>query len=189
MILCLVIPTANVSTKRIWLTTSFVLRLGVLIMDLLQTKPNMFNASFILKTLPLNSHSPPLTVKPFLVSTQVTVKYIGVHFSFNRLGLLMLIMSSLNALNYLFFIHRLQSMNVHESLLWWIVSTCAIPVVLYYSPTIFTGLLNTDFTFIKKCLRLLSTSSGVAYSRICKVLHSFTLVVSLTRMLTLISEK
>ncbi len=36
----------------------------------------------------------------------------------------------------------------------------------------FPGLLNKDFASIKKCIRLLSTSSGVAYTHICKVLIS-----------------
>ncbi len=58
-----------------------------------------------------------------------------------------------------FFIRRLRSMNVHKSLLWRIVSACAIP-----------GLLNKDFASIKKFIRLLSTSSGVAYTHIDRVL-------------------
>ncbi len=57
-------------------------------------------------------------------------------------------------------------MNVHKSLSWRIVSACATPVILYCFP----GLLNKDFISIKKCSRLLSTSSGVAHPRICKVL-------------------
>ncbi len=32
----------------------------------------------------------------------------------------------------------------------------------------FTGLLNNDFTFVKKCLSLLSTSSDVVYSQVCE---------------------
>ncbi len=57
------------------MTTSFVFRLGVLIIDMLQTRPNMFNVSFILKTLPLNSRSASLTANLYLVSTQV--KYLS----------------------------------------------------------------------------------------------------------------
>ncbi len=63
-------------------------------------------------------------------------------------------------------------MNVHKSVLWRIVSACAIPITLYCSPIIFSGLLNKDFASIKKCIPLLSTSSGVAYTHICKVLIS-----------------
>ncbi len=44
--------------------------------------------------------------------------------------------------------------------------------LLYCSPIIFPGLLNKDFASIKKCICLLSTSSGVAYTRICKVVIS-----------------
>ncbi len=62
-------------------------------------------------------------------------------------------------------------MNVHISLLWRIVSACAIPIILYCSPIIFPGLLK-DFASIKTCIRLLSTSSGVAYTHICKVIIS-----------------
>ncbi len=63
-------------------------------------------------------------------------------------------------------------MNVHKSLLWRIVSACAIPIVSYCSPIIFPGLINKNFASIKKCIRLLSTSCGVAYTHICKVLIS-----------------
>ncbi len=63
-------------------------------------------------------------------------------------------------------------MNVHKSLLWRIVSACAIPIILYCSPIIYPGLLNKDFASIKKCIRLLSTSSGVSYTYICKILIS-----------------
>ncbi len=63
-------------------------------------------------------------------------------------------------------------MNVHKSLLWRIVSACAIPIILYCSPIIFPGLLNKGFDSIKKCIRLLSTSSGVAYTHIYKILIS-----------------
>ncbi len=44
--------------------------------------------------------------------------------------------------------------------------------ILDCSPIIFPGLLDKDFASIKKCIRLLSTSSGVAYTHICKVIIS-----------------
>ncbi len=72
----------------------------------------------------------------------------------------------------LFFIRRLRSMNVHKSLLWRTVSACAIPLILYCSPIIFPGRLKKDLTSIKRCLRLVSAFSGVAYAYICKVLIS-----------------
>ncbi len=53
--------------------------------------------------------------------------------------------------------------------LWRIVLACAIPIISYCSLVIFSGLLNKVFTSIKKCLRLLSTSSCVAYSHSSKV--------------------
>ncbi len=63
-------------------------------------------------------------------------------------------------------------MNVHKSLLWRIVSACAIPFILYCSPIIFPELLNKDFASIKKCMRLLSTFSGAACTHNYKVLIS-----------------
>ncbi len=72
----------------------------------------------------------------------------------------------------IFFIRRFCYMFVHKSLSWQVVSACAIPVTLYYTPVIFPGLLNKDFTSIKKCLRLLSSSSDVAYLLTCKFLIS-----------------
>ncbi len=58
----------------------------------------------------------------------------------NFLGTYPLI-STQNALNY-FFIRRLRSINIQTSLLWRIVSVCAVPVILYCSPIIISGLLN-----------------------------------------------
>ncbi len=75
------------------------------------------------------------------------------------------------------------SLNVHKSLLWRIVSACAIPIILYCSPIIFPGLLNKDFASIKTCIRLLTTSSGVAYAHNCKVLI-FQRLNSCTRLST-----
>ncbi len=68
-----------------------------------------------------------------------------------------------NGLNCLFSTRRPRIMNVHKSLSWRTVSACAIPLILYCSPII---------TSISKCIRMLSTSSGVAYTYICEVLIS-----------------
>ncbi len=58
-------------------------------------------------------------------------------------------------------------MNVHKSLLWRIVSVCAIPIILHCSPISWTGLLDKYFASIKKCMGLLSTSGSVADTHIC----------------------
>ncbi len=71
-----------------------------------------------------------------------------------------------------FFIRRLRRMNVHKSLLWRIVSVGEIPLILHFAPIIFPDCLIQATPLLKKCLRLLSPSSGVAYTHICKVLIS-----------------
>ncbi len=97
MALGLVILPANVPTKRGLATTSLVLRLGVLIMDLSQTRPNALNASFIPKALPLYSRSPSLMVELYLLSKLSSILvYIS---PLTYLGLLISILSSQNALN------------------------------------------------------------------------------------------
>ncbi len=106
------------------------------------------------------------------LSREQTVKYLGVHFNSNLTWSTHIDSVFTKCLKISFFIWRLRSMNVHKSLLWRIVSACAIPIILYCSPIIFPGLFNKDFASIKKCIHLLSTSSGVAYTYICKLLIS-----------------
>ncbi len=76
------------------------------------------------------------------------------------LGLLKSILSSQNALNCLF-IRRFRSMNVHKSPLWWIVSAYPFNFILL-TDDFPRGPLNEDCASFRKCLRLLSTSSGVS---------------------------
>ncbi len=83
MILCLVIDTANIQTKKGLVMTSLV---KVLIMDLRLTGQNALNVSLILKTLPLfyvvyntiHSRSPSIIMKLYPVSTLSTI---SVHIS------------------------------------------------------------------------------------------------------------
>ncbi len=98
------------------------------------------------------------------------VKYLGVHFNSNLTWSTHIDSVYTKCLKISFFIRRLRSLNIHKPLLWRLVFACAIPINLYCSPIIFSGLLNKDFASIKKCIRLLSTSSGVAYTHICKTL-------------------
>ncbi len=64
MIVCFVFHTANVPTKREWMTTCHVWRLGKLIMDLSSIGLHALTASFI----PLNRHSPSVMVRLYLGS-------------------------------------------------------------------------------------------------------------------------
>ncbi len=114
------------------------------------------------------SPQPPLSlINGEALSRKQTVKYLVVHFNSNLTWSTHIDSVFTKCLKISFFIRRLRSMKVHKSLLWRIVSACAIPIILYCSPIIFPGLLNKDFASIKKCIRLLSTSSGVAYTHIC----------------------
>ncbi len=130
----------------------------------------MWDASFI----PKNTSPPQLRLSLIngeALSREQTVKYL-VHFTSNLTWSTHIDSVLIQYLKISFFIRRLRSMNVHKALLWRIVSAYAIPIILYCSPIIFPGLLNKDFASIKKCIRLLSTSSGVTYTHICKVLIS-----------------
>ncbi len=64
---------------------------------------------------------------------------------------------------------RLRTMNVHKSLLWRIVSACAIPLILYCSPIIFPGLLNKTSPLLKSVINFQWCSSQ---THICRVLIS-----------------
>ncbi len=91
------------------------------------------------------------------LSRKQTVKYLGVHFTSNLI--------------WSFFIRRLRSMKFKIPLMA-IFFSLRYSLILYYSPIIFPGLRNKNFASIKKCIRLLSTSSGLAYTHIYKVLIS-----------------
>ncbi len=81
MIVCLVTLTANALTKRDWMMTSLVLRLGVLIMDLSSSKSNVLNVFFYSKTT-----SPQLRFSVLngeALSRERTVKYLNAYFSSN----------------------------------------------------------------------------------------------------------
>ncbi len=128
----------------------------------------MRNASFIPKPLP--PQLPLSLINGEALSWEQTVKYLGVHFNSNLTWSPHI--DYTKCLKIFFFIRRLHSMNAHKSLLWRVVSGCAIPSILYCPLIIFPVLLNKDFASITKCIRLLSSSSGVAYTHICKVLMS-----------------
>ncbi len=70
------------------------------------------------------------------LSREQTVKYLGVHFNSNLTWSTHIDSVFTKCLKISFFIRRLRSMNVHKSLLWRIVSACAIPIILYCSPII-----------------------------------------------------
>ncbi len=57
-------------------------------------------------------------------------------------------------------LRRHRSINVDKLFLWRIISACAFPVTLYFSPVSFLGLINNGFTstWKKTCLCLLSSS-------------------------------
>ncbi len=101
-----------------------------------------------------------------------TVKYLGVHFTANLTWSIRIDTNFTKCLKLSFIIRRLRTMNVNKTLLWRIASACASTLILYCSPIIFPGLLNKGFTSIQKCICLQSTSSGVAYTRTCKVVIS-----------------
>ncbi len=77
MVLCLVILTANVQTKKGLATTSLVLRLGVLIINKTKCVECLFyskNTSF---------QSPFSFLNGEALSREHTIKYLGVYFSSN----------------------------------------------------------------------------------------------------------
>ncbi len=100
------------------------------------------------------------------LSREQTVKHLGVHLTSNLTWSTDIDSVFTKCLKLSFFIRRLRSMNVHKSSLWRIVSASATPLIFI--------LLTNHFpwTAFKKCMRLLSTSRGVACTHICKVLIS-----------------
>ncbi len=89
-----------------------------------------------------------------------TIKYRSVNLSFN--------MTLSTQIHTVFFNHRFRFMKFHKSLM----ANRSSALILCCPPIMFPGRLYKYLTSIKKCLRLLSTSSGVAYSSTCKVLIS-----------------
>ncbi len=111
------------------------------------------------KTLPPNSRSPSSIVKLYLASKwSIILVYIQPQ---TWPGRSILILVSLNALSYPFLSEGSTQWTFDKFLLWRIVSACAIP-----------ELLSKEFVSFEKCIRMLWTSSGVAYTHICKVLIS-----------------
>ncbi len=108
-----------------------------------------------------NSRSPSLTVKHYLESIWSSILvYISTR---TWPGPLTLILSLLTVLQYVFF---------PEGSVQWTSTNCfrlCYPYYFILFTNHFPGLLNKDFASIKKCIRLLSASSGEAYTHLCKV--------------------
>ncbi len=68
------------------------------------------------------------------LSREQTVKYLGVNFTSNLAWYTHIDSVFIKCLKLSFVIRRLRSMNVNKSPLWRIVSACAIPSILYWSP-------------------------------------------------------
>ncbi len=77
MLSCFVILTANVLLKRGWMTTSMVLRPGLLTMDTTKCVKCLFYSKNTSPQLPLS------LMNGEALSREQTVKYLGVNFNWN----------------------------------------------------------------------------------------------------------
>ncbi len=80
------------------------------------------------------------------LSRDLTVKYLGVHFTWNMTWSTHIDTVFTKCLKLSFSIRRLRSINVYKCLLWEIVSNPAIHLILPCSTTTFRGFQNIDFT-------------------------------------------
>ncbi len=133
----------------------------------LECWPRTSNQQDLMYCMPLLSqkHFPPNPAIPHQCWSSIWRANGQVYWCTFQLELdLVLHLSSLHVFSY--------PMNAHKSLLCQIISACAIPIDLYWSPFIFSVLLNKDFASIKKCIRLLPLAGGVADTHSCKFLIS-----------------
>ena len=100
-------------------------------------------------------------------TSKQSIKYLGVIFTSN--------LSWSQHVEYIFskclrlthFIRRLRILHVNSNILHLIISSCALPALLYCSPVILPGLKKTDFRILRKSLKILSFSSGISFDSLC----------------------
>ena len=105
----------------------------------------------------------PLHISQIPIENVETFKYLGVVFSsdLSWYSHVLSVFSKIRRLSY--FIRRLRSFKTPPSHLMLFVTLCAVPLILYCSPVIFSGMMAKDFVLLRRSIRLLSTTSGLPY--------------------------
>jgi hypothetical protein len=68
-----------------------------------------------------------------------------------------------------FYIKRLRTYRVPNTVIWRFVDSCVLPLILYCSPVIFPSLLKKDFILLRRLFKMISRVSGIQYSSLCDV--------------------
>ncbi len=63
-----------------------------------------------------------------------------------------------------FFVKKLRRLSTPVEFIRKFVETCVLPLILYFSPAIFPGLLKHDFALLKRSIKLFSQVSGLSFS-------------------------
>jgi hypothetical protein len=115
----------------------------------------------------LSSISEPLELNGNQLEVQTHVKYLGVTFSSNLTWTNHIDIVYQKCVRLSFYIRRLISACVPRKLLQQFVDGCIIPIILYASPVVFPGLLQKDFTVLKRAIKIIAKPGGLAYNELC----------------------
>jgi hypothetical protein len=113
-----------------------------------------------------NFHDVGCFVDGVPISSERNIKYLGVNFSSDctwsdHIGKLFS-----KALKLTFVLKRLFRLRIPHSVMKRFVEACIFPVFLYCSPIIYPGLLSKDMDVLRRALKMISRTSGIAFSDI-----------------------
>jgi hypothetical protein len=104
------------------------------------------------------------------LSEVTDVKYLGIHFSSDCTWSLHIQSIFSKCLKLSFVIKRLVLLQVPYAILRKFVDACVLPVILYCSPVVYSGLLGKDVTVLRRAMKMISRASGLPYQTLVDVI-------------------
>jgi hypothetical protein len=92
------------------------------------------------------------------------VKYLGVTFSSDMTWTTHIDNLYKKCLRLSYYIRRLRSFGVQNLVIKKFVHACILPIILYGSPIVFSGLLKKDQVILRRSIKIISNSSGLNYT-------------------------
>jgi hypothetical protein len=117
-----------------------------------------------------NFPNAPVSINDKQLEVLSHVKYLGITFSSNLTWSFHIEDLYTKCLRLSYYIRRLNSIHIPHHVIRRFVDACVIPIILYASPVVFSGLLKKDYIVIKRSIKLIARASGIHYNDLCNII-------------------